>query len=147
MSLPENWLELLKAAYPRREGAQGWAHLKRLIPRAIAGGASWSRILAGTHEYRRHIERSGKVGTEMVKQAQTFFGPGEWWEEYADIGIQRRAKALEHRALSLGFSSVAAELLADPDALEAKLNAKEREIAERRARSVNVADITQRMRA
>ena len=69
------------------------------------------------------------------------------------MATSQRAENLKTRARSLGFGTVSDELLADLDALEAKLTgiAKQREEAERlkavSTRRVEVAQIAQRMKA
>jgi hypothetical protein len=54
---------------------------------------------------------NGKTGTEYVKQAATFFGRDQWFEEWADmdvrseheIAIDRRWEALQERATPHGL--------------------------------------------
>lgn len=83
MDLPDDFLAQLRATYPKRSGGQGWGHVPKLIHRALLSGSSWDEILAGTKAYRRWCDLTGKTGSEYVKQASTFFGPGMWWvEEY-----------------------------------------------------------------
>lgn len=86
--LPEDWQQQIKAAYPKRYGGYGWADALRLIQSAVARGESFEAILAGTVRYRKYCEASGKIGTELVRQAKTFFGPGRWWAEYDDLEEQ-----------------------------------------------------------
>ena len=151
--LPDDWLAQLKTAYPRRNGAQGWASLNRLIPRAIADGATFAELLKGAQAYKAYNDRIGKTGTEYVKTAEVFFGRGEWWREYAEMATSQRAENLKARARSLGFAQVSDELLNDLDGLEAKLTgiAKQREEAQRAreasARKVEVTELLTRMRA
>lgn len=112
--LPEDWFEQIRSSYPRRDGGQGWPIARRKIEGALAGGAEFGRILAGTRNYASYCKRTGKVGTEMTMQAQRFFGPGLYWDEYADIDgrspqqIAQDAKweGLERRAKALGFTTV-----------------------------------------
>jgi hypothetical protein len=85
MNLPGDYVEILKAEYPRRLGDNGWIHVRTLIPRALSAGATWERILAGTRAYKRHCDTTGKTGTELVKQARTFYGPAQYWDEWADM--------------------------------------------------------------
>jgi len=83
MNLPPDFLAQLRASYPKRSGGQGWGHVPKLIHRAVSAGASWQEILDGTKAYKRWCDLTGKTGSEFVKQASTFFGPGMWWaEEY-----------------------------------------------------------------
>ena len=100
MDLPEDWLEQLRAHYPRRSGGQGWGNVPRLVRARIRGGCSFESILAGTTDYRQHCEATGIVGTEFVRMAQTFYGPGCWFLEDWDTGLSDKttieiAKALK----------------------------------------------------
>ena len=83
--LPPDWLEQLRAIYPRRDGHQGWMQVRTVAPRALTAGATWERMLAGTKAYRAHCERKGITGTDFVAQAKTFFGPQMLFDEYADM--------------------------------------------------------------
>lgn len=85
--LPENWLEILKAEYPRREGDNGWLNVRTVLPRHLHGGTTWERVLKGTKAYRAHCDKTGKTGTELVKQAKTFYGPSAFFEEWAEMPI------------------------------------------------------------
>lgn len=86
--LPSDWFERIKAAYPKREGGHGWPIARAKILASIANGASYERILAGTVAYAAHCRKKGQTGTEFVQQARTFYGPGQWWDEYADMDIR-----------------------------------------------------------
>jgi hypothetical protein len=74
----------IKSLYPKRSGGQGWGHVPKLLARAVAQGATQEEILEGVRAYRRWCDFTGKTGTEYVKQASTFFGPGQWWAEEYD---------------------------------------------------------------
>lgn len=114
MTLPVDWLGQIKAVYPKRRGDQGWGNLKALVPRAVAAGADFERMLLGASKYAKHCDREGLTGTAMVKQAATYFGRGEWWEEWADMDLRTPAEIaaeakwadLERRAKALGFKEV-----------------------------------------
>lgn len=110
--LPTNWLEILRREYPRRDGDNGWIHVRTLVPRACSAGCSWDRILAGTRAYRAHCDRKGLTGTEMVKQARTFYGPTQYFDEWADMEPVKSAQQvrdevkwgkLKARAAACGF--------------------------------------------
>jgi hypothetical protein len=111
--LPSDYWEILKQEYPRRYGDQGWIAVRTLVPRAITGGATWKEILEGTRAYRRFCDATGKTGTELVKQAKTFYGFNQLWtEDYAppqpkrsaaELALESRWNALRARAVSLGF--------------------------------------------
>lgn len=85
--LPADWLEQLKAAYPRRGGGQGWTAVKRLVPAHVARGESFESIIEGTRRYARWCEATGKVRTELVKMAQTFYGRDKWWQEDYELPV------------------------------------------------------------
>ena len=71
-----------KAAYPKRDGGQNWvgaekawnAHLK-------ARRHTAEEMFEGTLRYADYCEARGKVGTEWVLQASTFFGPSARFTE------------------------------------------------------------------
>ncbi len=71
----------LRAAYPPRGGNQGWTPAERLVTGHIRKGADIDDILEGTKAYAKWCDHMGKTGTELVKQAQTFFGRDKWWAE------------------------------------------------------------------
>lgn len=113
MNLPPDYVEQLRAEYPRRYGDQGWIAVRTLIPRAITAGSTWNEILEGTKAYKRYCDQTGKTGTELVKQAKTFYGPNQLWtEDYsppekakspAQIAEARRWDGLRNRAVASGF--------------------------------------------
>lgn len=134
MELPTDYLEQLKAIYPRRLGDNGWIHVRTLIPRALTAGASWERILAGTRAYRSHCDETGKTGTELVKQARTFYGPTMYFDEWADMlpvqtprqkAEEARWAALRVRGEACGFRPPTAH--DSPDSYETALRQAERE--------------------
>ena len=71
----------LRAAYPRRSGAQGWLPAERLVEGHIRNGVPFDEILEGTKAYAKWCDYTGKTGTELVKQARTFYGRDQWWDE------------------------------------------------------------------
>jgi len=136
MNLPPDYVEQLKKEYPRRDGDNGWVHVRTLIPRALTAGATWERILAGTRAYKAYCDKNGKTGTELVKQARTFFGPNQFWDEWADMepvktprqaAEEVRWAALRVRAEACGFRSPTA--VESPDVYETAMRQAERERA------------------
>ena len=85
--LPEDFLDQIKAIYPSRSGGQGWPNTRKAIMRHVKNGTSFEDIIAGTKKYAAWCDATGKTGTELVKMAQTFFGPGEWWGEDYDLPV------------------------------------------------------------
>lgn len=72
----EAWL-----AYPKRAGGNPKATAYKHWKARIADGATASELLAGVQRYAAYIRTTGKLGTEYVKQAATFFGPDRHFEE------------------------------------------------------------------
>lgn len=137
--LPPDFLEQLRSVYPRRNGDQGWGKVRTLVPREIAKGASWDRILAGARNYAKHCMETGKTGTEYVKQAATFFGRDQWFEEWADMDVRTPAEiaadqkwaALEQRGAAVGCSVSRSRPMAQESE---RVNAAEREAMQRQWR-------------
>ncbi len=104
-------MKRLRAVYPKRDGGHGWGVVPRLIEKAVANGADVERIEQGTKNYAVHCRKKGMVGTEFVQQARTFYGQGQWWEEWADMDMRTPAEkaaetakaAVVQRAAHVGF--------------------------------------------
>jgi hypothetical protein len=73
---PDWWLDF-KLAYPDRAGDQNWRGAIRASRVRLAEGHSPEELIAGARRYAAFCEATGKVGTEYVKQAATFLGPGK----------------------------------------------------------------------
>lgn len=137
MDLPADYLEQIRAVYPKRSGDHGWQVVRTLIPRAITAGHSWERIINGAKAYAVHCQRKGMVGTEFVKQARTFFGPDAWFDEWADMDTRTpeqikqdaRMADLSARAQKLGFRAMLPQ--ETPEAYETQLRHAERDNAPR----------------
>lgn len=67
------------AAYPARPGNSKADAFKAWGAR-IADGKTPAAMLSGVQAYAAYCAGTGKVGTEFVKQAATFFGPGLHFE-------------------------------------------------------------------
>ena len=96
--LPDDYMEQIKAAYPKRDGGHGWGALPRLIGQALANGAKWERMIAGVKNYAIHCQRKGMVGTEFVLQARTFLGRDWHFDEWADQDMRSPAEKAADRA-------------------------------------------------
>lgn len=114
MSLPADYLDQIKAVYPKRWGDQGWLHVRTLIPRALTAGATWEEILQGTKAYAAYCDARGITGSEHVKCARTFYDyrTQGWTEDYAppprpktaaDQRLEARWDSLKARATAIGF--------------------------------------------
>jgi hypothetical protein len=133
-SLPNDWMEQLRAIYPKRTGGQGWGALPRLVHRALAAGATWPQLLAGAASYARYCSREGLIGTGYVKQVRTFFGPDNWWQESyeeeakpklpQELALERRWDSLKQRGLAAGFRQPFP--IESPDVYETALKFHER---------------------
>ena len=71
--------------YPKRNGDNPKRKAFRAWQARIKDGASEDEMRAGVLRYRKWCEASGKIGTEMVKQAATFFGPDKSFLESWDV--------------------------------------------------------------
>lgn len=113
--LPADWLDQLKAAYPKRDGGgDGKKIVTRLVLKAVAEGAEWERILRGAQNYARYCGRKGFTGTEYVMMLQTFVGRDWHFDDWADKDLRTPAQkredaereALTMRAQALGHKEV-----------------------------------------
>ena len=83
--IPEDWFKQIKEAYPKRSKGKGygWPDAFKKIQERMSEGHSFEDILEGTKNYCAGTKLSGDYGTEFVKQASTFFGPGlHFLDEY-----------------------------------------------------------------
>ena len=76
--LPSDWLKQIKDVYPRRPSGNGWGTVKRLVPALVRDGESFEDILQAAKDYGEFCEATGE---QYIRMAQTFYGPGEWWQE------------------------------------------------------------------
>lgn len=72
------------SAYPKRAGGNSRAQALKAYRARLASGASPADLLAGTQRYAAFVRQTGKEGSEYVKQAATFYGPGEHYLESWD---------------------------------------------------------------
>lgn len=61
--------------YPRRDGDNPKVRAFKAYRARLSGGHSAEEIRAGVERYAAWVRARGKEGTEVVKQAATFFGP------------------------------------------------------------------------
>lgn len=85
------WLEF-KAAYPKREGGQGWPAAERKYTALVASGISEEVLIEGAKAYAAHLKATGKIGTQYVKQASTWLNQKGWEDEYLN-GTGRRQQS------------------------------------------------------
>ena len=80
ISEPEGFGECW-CAYPKREGGNSRADAIKAYRGRPKAGALPADLLAGVKRYATFCQAKGTVGTSYVKQAATFFGPGDHWRE------------------------------------------------------------------
>ena len=89
--MDDNWFDQIKAAYPKRgKGCNyGWPQAFKLIQGHMKDGHSFETILKGTQDYCTGSKLCGNFGTEYIKQASTFFGPGlHFLDEYETEDVE-----------------------------------------------------------
>ena len=117
--LPGDWLDQIRKAYPKRVGGQGWGLVRTKVLRLVAQGESFDEILAGAQAYGDLMRATGDAGTCYVKQAATFFGPGEWWREEYDLPTDGTVElTIDQQAEQHGIQRAAGE---DDASLTARL--------------------------
>jgi hypothetical protein len=82
------WFAEIREAYPKRAGGQGWRKAEMAANARVSEGHAPADILAGVKRYASFCEGTGKIGTELVKQAQTFLGPENFFLESWDLPKQ-----------------------------------------------------------
>lgn len=90
-SYPEQFEEVW-AEYPKRAGGNSKVAACKAWKARIASGVSAAVMLDGVRRYRAYLTSSGKVGTEYVKQASTFFGPAEHYLETFEKSAPSRSR-------------------------------------------------------
>ena len=73
--------ERVWSVYPTRAGGNPKRSAFRAWSARLKAGASAEELQAGVERYRRYCETMGKVGTQYVLHAATFFGPDEHFRE------------------------------------------------------------------
>ena len=66
--------------YPKRAGSNPKRAAYAKWQAQLRSGVSSGELLAGVECYARYIRATGKERTELVMQAQRFFGPNEEWK-------------------------------------------------------------------
>lgn len=67
--------------YPKRAGSNSRTDAYRCWKARIASGVQPADLVAGLVRYTAFCHTTGKVNTEYVLQASTFFGPSDRWKE------------------------------------------------------------------
>lgn len=105
------WLE-----YPKRSGGNSKADAFKAWTTRIKTGATAEELTDGVRRYARYAAASGKLGTEYVKQASTFFGPSKHYEE------PWAYSALPGRGIQTLFLSLIAQFQLDSGGSHEKLD-------------------------
>lgn len=71
--------------YPKRAGSNNKKTAWKAWRARIKSGASPQEIIYGVQRYAAFVTATGKLNTEFVKQATTFFGPAEHYAESWDL--------------------------------------------------------------
>lgn len=79
-SYPQEF-ETCWAKYPKRAGGNSKKAAHKAWAARIREGVSAETLVAAVQAYAAEMIAKGKVGTEFVKQASTFFGPNEHWRD------------------------------------------------------------------
>lgn len=79
-SYPEDF-ELAWKEYPKRAGGNSKADAFKAWTARIKSGATAQELTDGVRRYADYVTAAGKLNTEYVKQASTFFGPSKHYEE------------------------------------------------------------------
>lgn len=98
---PVDLFEEAWSAYPPRAGGNSKPDARKAWAARLKAGIEPEDIVAGVHRYAAFCRAEGKTGTAYVKQAATFFGPGEHWAEEwrtstADASTYRSAAPHKH---------------------------------------------------
>lgn len=72
-------------AYPKRAGGNSRKEAEKVYRARLKAGVLPADLLSGVQRYAAFIRATGKEGSSYVKQASTFFGPGEHWLEAYEL--------------------------------------------------------------
>lgn len=97
--------------YPKRAGGNSKAAARKAWNARVKSGVDPEDMLAGTQRYAAYCLATGRVGTQFVRQAATFFGPDLHFEDEFDIPLQQGTKADRHAAWNARMSEVLAQAL------------------------------------
>lgn len=79
-SYPEDF-EFAWCIYPKRAGGNSKTEAFKAWNARIRDGTTAAELIAGVKRYAAFCEATSKTGTEYIKQAATFFGPGKHYAE------------------------------------------------------------------
>lgn len=88
----ETLFELAWQEYPERAGGNSKTDARKAFLARLKAGASPDDLLGGLRRYAAYCGAMGMIGTQYVKQAATFFGPGEHYKADFAIPASKQAK-------------------------------------------------------
>lgn len=71
------WFDEFKQAYPKRAGDPDWRGAEKAGNARLREGHSARELIDGAIRYAEYCRVDGSAGTQYVKQASTFLGPGK----------------------------------------------------------------------
>jgi uncharacterized protein YdaU (DUF1376 family) len=71
------WFIEFKSVYPPRSGDQNWRKALSHSNARISEGYATTEFIAGARRYAEFLKITGDIGTQYVKAAATFLGPGK----------------------------------------------------------------------
>ncbi|WP_407084629.1 hypothetical protein [Pluralibacter gergoviae] len=80
--------------YPKRAGGNSKADAFKAWTARLKSGATVQELADGVQRYAAYARSTGKLNTEYVKQAATFFGPSKHYEEQWDMPAKKGGRDL-----------------------------------------------------
>lgn len=93
---PNDWLEQIKAIYPKRSGPMRWPRVFLPVRRALME-TTWDDLIKGVHRYAAYIQASGKAGSDFVTTPENFFKDEIYLEDLV-YAIPKDPKLVEYEA-------------------------------------------------
>jgi len=81
----DEFTSIVRPLYPKRTGDQRWEAAKSHYRAARKAGEAMDAIVSGVERYAVFCAATGKTGTELTKQAATFFGREKCWRDPWEI--------------------------------------------------------------
>lgn len=80
-------------AYPKRDGGNSKKGAFKAWKARLRAGAKVDDLILSASRYAEHMAVQGRTGTSFVKQASTFLGPDDHWQEALTSNVHPTAKA------------------------------------------------------
>lgn len=129
-SRPYSEFDVAWKRYPKRSGNNPRKDAEDAWNARIKAGVASANMLAGLDRYARWCEATGKIGTEHIMRASTFFGPSKPFEQEFSLPVPKpngsaapwwsSNEGVQAKAAELGVVSRSGESWAD---LKARVNA------------------------